>query len=73
MGLQAAVRLRSIELVHGYYGDRYALVGDTHGLVGAFKGKGVISTVITGTHAAEAILQQGISELAFFKSLLLLQ
>ncbi len=49
----------------GYYGDRYVLVGDAAGLVRAFKGKGVTSAVITGIHAAETILQVGISEMAF--------
>ncbi len=50
---------------HGYYGDRYVLVGDAAGLVRAFKGKGITSAVITGIHAAETILQHGISEMAF--------
>jgi flavin-dependent dehydrogenase len=49
----------------GYYGDRYVLVGDAAGLVRAFKGKGVTSAVITGIHAAETILQHGISEQVF--------
>lgn len=52
-------------LAHGYYGDRYVLVGDAAGLVRAFKGKGVTSAVITGIHAAETILQHGISEQVF--------
>jgi len=52
-------------LAKGYYGDRYVLVGDAAGLVRAFKGKGVTFAVITGIRAAEAILQQGISERAF--------
>lgn len=51
---------------HGYYGDRYVLVGDAAGLVRAFKGKGITSAVITGIRAAETILQHGISEQAFF-------
>jgi flavin-dependent dehydrogenase len=50
---------------HGYYGDRYVLVGDAAGLVRAFKGKGVTSAVITGIRAAETILHHGISEYAF--------
>ena len=49
-----------------YYGDRYVVVGDAAGLVRAFKGKGVTSAVITGIHAAETILQHGISGYAFF-------
>ncbi len=50
---------------HGYYGDRYVLVGDAAGLVRAFKGKGVTSAVITGIRAAETILRDGISKKAF--------
>jgi digeranylgeranylglycerophospholipid reductase len=53
-------------LAHGYYGDRYVLVGDAAGLVRAFKGKGVTSAVLTGIRAAETILQHGISGQAFY-------
>ncbi len=49
----------------GYYGDRYVLVGDSAGLVRAFKGKGVTSAVLTGIRAAQTILQHGISANAF--------
>ena len=50
---------------HGYFGDRYVVVGDAAGLVRAFKGKGVTTAVITGIRAAETILQFGISAWAF--------
>ena len=53
-------------LARGYYGDRFVLVGDAAGLVRAFKGKGITSAVLTGIRAAEAILQHGISEQAFY-------
>lgn len=50
---------------HGYYGNRYVVVGDAAGLVRAFKGKGVTTAVTTGIRAAETILQYGISAWAF--------
>ncbi|NJD60882.1 MAG: hypothetical protein C3F13_06175 [Anaerolineales bacterium] len=50
---------------HGYFGDRFVIVGDAAGLVRAFKGKGVTTAVMTGIRAAEAILQHGVSETAF--------
>ena len=53
-------------LAHGYYGDRYVLVGDAAGLVRAFKGKGVTSAVLTGIRAAETILKHGISGQTFY-------
>lgn len=52
-------------LAHRYYGDRFVIVGDAAGLVRAFKGKGVTSSVITGMRAAEAICYAGVSEGAF--------
>jgi flavin-dependent dehydrogenase len=52
-------------LSHGYYGDRYVIIGDAAGLVRAFKGKGVTSAVVTGMRAAESILEAGISERAY--------
>lgn len=52
-------------LAHGYYGDRFVMVGDAAGLVRAFKGKGVTSAVQTGIRAAHTILQAGISRRAF--------
>ncbi|MBI3957202.1 MAG: FAD/NAD(P)-binding protein [Chloroflexi bacterium] len=52
-------------LAHGYYGDRFVLVGDAAGLVRAFKGKGVTSGVLTGIRAAHTIVQAGISRQAF--------
>jgi flavin-dependent dehydrogenase len=52
-------------LARGYYGDRYVLVGDSAGLVRAFKGKGVTSAVQTGIRAAETIMYHGISGDAF--------
>ncbi len=52
-------------LAREYFGDRFVLVGDSSGLVRAFKGKGVTNAVITGIRAAETILRYGISEQAF--------
>ncbi len=52
-------------LAHRYYGDRYVIVGDAAGLVRAFKGKGVTSSVMTGMRAAEAIFYAGVTESAF--------
>ncbi len=52
-------------LARRYYGDRYVMIGDAAGLVRAFKGKGVTSAALTGIHAAETILQAGVSAQAF--------
>ena len=52
-------------LAHGYYGDRFVMVGDAAGLVRAFKGKGVTSAVPTGIRAAHTILEAGITRRAF--------
>jgi flavin-dependent dehydrogenase len=49
----------------GYFGDRYVMVGDSAGLVRAFKGKGVTSGVLTGARAARTMLEAGISCSAF--------
>jgi flavin-dependent dehydrogenase len=46
-------------LAHGYYGDRYVMIGDAAGLVRAFKGKGVTTAVMTGIRAADTILNYG--------------
>ncbi len=52
-------------LAHRFYGDRYVMVGDSAGLVRAFKGKGVTSAVQTGIRAAKTMLEAGISARAF--------
>jgi flavin-dependent dehydrogenase len=52
-------------LAQGYYGDRYVMVGDSAGLVRAFKGKGVTSAILTGVRAARTMLEAGISRRAF--------
>jgi flavin-dependent dehydrogenase len=49
----------------GYFGDRFVMVGDSAGLVRAFKGKGVTSGVLTGARAARTMLEAGISSRAF--------
>lgn len=54
-----------ISQAKGYYGDRYVMVGDSAGLVRAFKGKGVTSAVQTGIRAADAMFDVGISRQAF--------
>lgn len=55
-------------LARNYYGDRYVMVGDSAGLVRAFKGKGTTSAVLTGIRAAETILRHGISKQAFHQN-----
>lgn len=52
-------------LAHKFYGDRFVMVGDAAGLVRPFKGKGITSAIITGARAAQVILQQGFSAMAF--------
>jgi len=52
-------------LARGRYGDRYVMVGDSAGLVRAFKGKGVTSAVLTGIRAARTMMEAGISQRAF--------
>jgi flavin-dependent dehydrogenase len=47
----------------GFFGDRYVMVGDSAGLVRAFKG--VTSAVKTGIRAADAMFDVGISRRAF--------
>jgi flavin-dependent dehydrogenase len=54
-----------VSQARGFYGDRYVMVGDSAGLVRAFKGKGVTSAVQTGIRAADAMFDVGISRLAF--------
>jgi len=52
-------------LAGGFYDDRYVMVGDSSGLVRAFKGKGSTTAVITGIRAAETIMKVGITRQAF--------
>lgn len=52
-------------LAGNLFGDRYVMVGDSAGLVRAFKGKGITSAVQTGIRAADTIVRAGISEKAF--------
>jgi flavin-dependent dehydrogenase len=52
-------------LAHNFTGDRFVLVGDAAGLLRAFKGKGVTSSIQTGLRAAKTILFDGISANAF--------
>jgi len=47
------------------FGDRYVTVGDAAGIIRAFKGKGVNTACITGTKAAEVMMNVGISKEAF--------
>jgi flavin-dependent dehydrogenase len=54
-----------VSLAHGWYGDRFVMVGDAAGLVRPFKGKGVTSAVQTGIRAAATILEAGVSRQAF--------
>jgi len=50
---------------HGFFGDRFVIIGDSAGLIRPFKGKGINSAVITGKIAGETIVREGISEDAF--------
>lgn len=52
-------------LAHGYYGERYVMIGDAAGLVRAFKGKGVTTAVMTGIRAADTIINHGYTKQAF--------
>jgi len=52
-------------LARNFIGDRFVLVGDSAGLVRAFKGKGITSAIQTGMRAAQVILHDGISAWAF--------
>jgi len=52
-------------LARNISGNRFIMVGDAAGLVRAFKGKGVTSAIQTGIRAAQVILHEGISGLAF--------
>lgn len=54
-----------ISVARQFTGDRYVIVGDAAGLVRPFKGKGVNSALLTGTWAAQTMMQAGISERAF--------
>ena len=51
----------------GFYGDRYAIVGDAAGLLRPFKGKGVNMSIITAVNTARTIMAKGISREAFEK------
>lgn len=46
------------------FGDRYVTVGDTSGLIRAYKGNGINSACMTGHKAAEVMLKAGISHQA---------
>jgi len=52
-------------LAQHYTGDRFVILGDSAGLVRAFKGKGVTSAIQTGIRASNVILTHGISNWAF--------
>lgn len=54
-----------ISVARQFSGDRYVIVGDAAGLVRPFKGKGVNSALLTGTWAAQTMMQAGISAQAF--------
>lgn len=53
-----------LEPAQNSFGDRYVTVGDTSGLVRAYKGNGINSACATGTKAAEVMLKVGISHQA---------
>ncbi len=54
-----------ITTARNYFDDRFVLIGDAAGLVRPFKGKGINSAFITGTLAAQAMIEHGISKNAF--------
>ncbi|MCK4762467.1 MAG: hypothetical protein KAW12_09740 [Candidatus Aminicenantes bacterium] len=47
------------------YGDRYVAIGDATGWLRPLKGKGINLAVITGIHAAQVMLDEGISKKDF--------
>ncbi|MCQ4574040.1 MAG: NAD(P)/FAD-dependent oxidoreductase [Candidatus Brocadiales bacterium] len=53
-----------LEPAQNSFGDRYVTVGDTSGLVRAYKGNGINSACETGIKAAEVMLKVGISHRA---------
>ncbi len=48
-------------LAQNSFGDRFVTVGDTSGLIRAYKGNGINSACLTGHKAAEVMLKVGIS------------
>ncbi len=50
-----------LEPAQNSFGDRYVTVGDTSGLLRAYKGNGINSACLTGHKAAEVMLRVGIS------------
>lgn len=54
-----------VSLAKGFYGDRFAVIGDAAGLIRPFKGKGVTVGCASGVSLAEAMFTRGISERAF--------
>ena len=49
----------------GIFGDRLVTIGNTSGLLRPLKGKGINAGLLTGTRAAEVMLELGISHAAF--------
>jgi flavin-dependent dehydrogenase len=49
---------------HGWYGDRYVVLGDAAGMVRPFKGKGINCGVAGGMQCAATMLERGISRAA---------
>jgi flavin-dependent dehydrogenase len=54
-----------VSLARGYYGDRFAIIGDAAGLIRPFKGKGVTAGCASGVSLAEAMFTRGVSGRAF--------
>lgn len=54
-----------LEPARNCFGDRWVAIGDTAGLVRAYKGNGINAACTTGAKAAEVMLKVGISKEAF--------
>ncbi len=53
-----------ISPAHNFYCDRFIAIGDAAGLVRPFKGKGINSALLCGSHVARLILERGVTRQA---------
>jgi len=51
-----------IRVANGIIGDRYIIIGDAAGMMRPFKGKGIITGILTGMRAAHTMMDTGISK-----------
>jgi flavin-dependent dehydrogenase len=54
-----------VSLGHGFYGNRFVVLGDAAGMIRPFKGKGVTAGCASGVNIAATMLTEGISERVF--------